>query len=48
MKALPFFFCLIACAFAMHTMRAVATVDPSTESAADHACATRPTLCGFL
>ena len=45
MKALPFLFCLLACGVAQ---MALATVDPSTDAAADHACATRPTLCGFL
>jgi hypothetical protein len=44
MKALPFLFCLLACTFAKV---ALATVDPSTEAAADRICLTRPSACGI-
>jgi hypothetical protein len=44
MKALPLLFCLFACGVAQ---MALATVNPSTESAADRICLTRPSACGL-
>ena len=44
MKALPFLFCLFACGVAQ---MALATVNPSTDSAADRICLTRPSACGL-
>jgi hypothetical protein len=48
MRVLPFFLCLLSCTIAMHTLRAVATVEQEQEDRADYVCATTPTRCGFL
>jgi hypothetical protein len=48
MRVLPFFLCLLSCTVAMHTLRAVATVEQEQEDRAEHVCATTPTRCGFL
>lgn len=44
MKALSFLFCLLSVAVAQ---MALATVNPSTEAAADRICLTRPSACGI-
>ena len=44
MKALPILFCLFACSIAQI---ALATVDPSTDAAAERICLTRPSACGL-
>jgi len=44
MKALPILFCLLSLGIAQASL---ATVDPSTDAAADRICITRPSVCGI-
>ncbi len=47
MRRFPFIFCLLSVLIGLRTLNAMATVDPSTDAAADRICLTRPSVCGL-